>query len=169
MYIYINIFGWIPRIFSYSSSKDVRVILQFFLRLVLYKDCWDGFWVRSWWPRVLWQAVTFWYVNRRMAVRRGRPVEQVCNWKETTWYENHAVRFRKSVQSEESRARDTQLIRGVRSSRTIRLALAPPGSRKKIWSKKKSPLWEYVSPSICQTYNKLCAPFENKNGRDVFW
>ena len=31
--------------------------------------------------------------------------------------------------------------------------LAPPGSRKKIWGKKKSPLRVYVSPSISQTYS----------------
>ena len=68
--------------------------------LMLYNDCWHGFWVCSWWPRVLWQAVTLWLVNRRMAVRRSRPVVQVCNRKETTWYENHAVRFRLSVHSE---------------------------------------------------------------------
>ena len=38
--------------------------------------------------------------------------------------------------------------------------LAPPGTRKKIWGKKKSPLRVYVSPSLSlsQTYNKLCAP-----------
>ena len=43
---------------------------------------------------------TLWLVNGGMAVRRGRPVQQVCNRKETRWYENHAVRFRQSVQSE---------------------------------------------------------------------
>ena len=48
---------------------------------------------------VLWQALTLWLVNWRLAVRRGGPVEQVCNRKETTWYENHAVRFWDAVQS----------------------------------------------------------------------
>ena len=43
---------------------------------------------------------------------------------------------------------DDMACKGVQS-------LAPPGSRKKIWGKKKSPLWVYVSPSIPQTYNKL--------------
>ena len=38
----------------------------------------------------------------------------------------------------------------------------------KIWGKKKSPLWVYVSPSIFQTYNKLCAPFENKM-REIYF
>ena len=48
-------------------------------------------------------------------------------------------------------------------------ALAPPSSKKKIWGKKKSPLWVFVSPSISQIYNKLCAPFENKmRERDFF-
>ena len=37
-----------------------------------------------------------WLVNMGMVVRRGRPVEQVCNQKGTRWYENHAVRFRQS-------------------------------------------------------------------------
>ena len=45
---------------------------------------------------MLWQAVTLWLVNRGITVHRGRPVELVCNWKETMWYENHAVRFRPS-------------------------------------------------------------------------
>ena len=130
--------------------------------LLLYNDRWHGFGVHSWWHRVLWQAVTFWLVNRRMAVRQRGPVEQVCNRKETTWYENHAVRFR---QSSQNRAWDTQLIRVVNvSDDTVCKgvqALACPGSRKKIWGKKTSPLWVYASPSIFQTY-KLCAPFENK-------
>ena len=69
-----------------------------------YNDRWHGFWVRSWWLHVLWQAVTFVLENRLMIVRRDRPVEQVCNQKETTWYENYAVSFRQSVQSESSRA-----------------------------------------------------------------
>ena len=69
--------------------------------------------VCSWWPCVLWQAVTLWLVNRGMAVRRGRPVEQVCNRKETTWYENNTVRFRQNPVRIEGHARDTQPIRGV--------------------------------------------------------
>ena len=84
-----------------------KILQKFWLTLeiiyevnVLYNDCWHGFWVRSWWPHVLWQAVTLWLVNRGMAVHQGRLVEQVCNRKETTWYENHAVRFRQSIQSE---------------------------------------------------------------------
>ena len=31
---------------------------------MLYNDCWHGFWVRSWWPPMLWQTVTLWLVNR---------------------------------------------------------------------------------------------------------
>ena len=46
--------------------------------------------------------------------------------------------------------------------------LAPPGFRMKIWAKKKSPLYVYVSSSISQTYNKLCAPFENKM-REIYF
>ena len=105
-----------------------------------------------------------------VAVRRGTPVEQVCNRKETMWYENHAV----SPVRIEGRSRDTQPIRSVRSSLTIRLARGckhwHPRSRKKIWGKKKSPLSVYVSPSISQTYNKLRAPFENKmREREIFY
>ena len=40
--------------------------------------------------------------------------------------------------------------------------LAPSGSWKKIWDKKKSPPWVNVFPSISQTNKKLWAPFENK-------
>ena len=65
---------------------------------MLYNDCCHGFWVHSWRPHVFGQTVTLWLVNRGMAVHQGKPVEQVCNRKETTWYENHAVSFR--VQSE---------------------------------------------------------------------
>ena len=83
-------------------------------------------------------------------------------------HENHAVRFRSENQeSSQGHAAD----QSVRSSLTIRCksvqALAPHGSRKKIWGKKESPLWVYVSPSISQTNNKLLAPFENKM-RDTF-
>ena len=55
---------------------------------LLYNDCWHGFWVCSWWPRVLWQAVTLWLVNRGMSVCRSRTVEQVCNRKSSqNWVE----------------------------------------------------------------------------------
>ena len=141
---------------------------------MLYNDYWHGFWVRSWWPRGLWQAVTLWLVNRGLAVRRGRPVEQVCNQKETTWYENPAFRFRQSDKSEESRTRDTQPIRGVSvvSEDTFCKgggSIGTPGSRKKIWGKKKSPLWVYVSPSISQTSTN-CVPLSRiKWERDIFY
>ena len=42
--------------------------------ILLYNDYWHGFWVRSWWPKVLWQAVTLWLVNRKIAVRQSRSV-----------------------------------------------------------------------------------------------
>ena len=140
---------------------------------MLYNDCWHGFWIRSWWPRVLWQAVTLWLVNSGMAVHWGRLGEQVCNQKEITWYENHTVRFRQSPVRIRSQARDMQLIRGI-SDVSDDMAckgvqeLAPTGSRKKIWVKKKSSLWVYVPPSISQTYNKRCAPFENKM-REIYF
>ena len=96
------------RIWQPEATRLMGYIYIYFLHdifwcnLLLYNNCWHGFWVRSWWPCVLWQAITLWLVNREMAVRQGRPVEQVCNRKETTWYENHAFRFRQRVQSESS-------------------------------------------------------------------
>ena len=100
-----------------------------------------------------------------MAVCLGRPVEQVCNQKETMWYENHVVRFRVQWES--------RVERGIRSQSEAlgRLwqyglqrgaSIGTPGSRK------KSPLWVYVSLSICQTYNKLGALFENKM-REIYF
>ena len=96
----------------------------------------------------------------------GRPVEPVCNRKGTTWYENHVVRVWQSVQSESRvepwiRSQSEALGRLWRYGLQGGASVGTPCSRKKIWGK-KSPLWVYVSPSISQTYNKLCAPFENK-------
>ena len=90
-----------------------------------------------------WQAITLWLVNKGIAARRGSQVQQVCNRKETTWYENHAVRIRQSAENQESSqghsadqrvyvVSDDTACKGVQ-------ALAPPCSRKKIWDK-KSPL-----------------------------
>ena len=108
--------------------------------MLLYNDCWHEFWVHSWWPHMLWQAVTLWLVHKEMAVCLGKPVKQVRNWKETTWYENHAVRFRQSVQSESRGTRDMQLIRSVSDLSDDTAwkgvqALTPAGSRTKIWGK----------------------------------
>ena len=141
---------------------------------VLYNDCWHGFWVRSWWPRVLWQPVTLRLVNRGRAVRRGGPVEQVCNRKETTWYGNHAVRFdsQSSQNRESSQGYAADQMHHVVSDDTAckgEQALAHPGSRRKIWDKKKSPLWVHVSPFFSQIYNKLCAPFQNKMSEIYFY
>ena len=143
------------------------------LLLLLYNDCWHGFWVRSWWPHMLWQAVTLWLVNRGVAVRRGRPVKQVCNRKGTTWYENYAIRFRQWFQSGSRiepgiRRRLEALGRLWRYCLQGVQALAPPSSRKKIWGKKKSPLRVYVSPSISQTYNSVL-PSRIKWERYIFY
>ena len=64
----------------------------------------------------------------------------------------------------------TQPIIGVSGDTACKevQALAPHGSRKKIWGKKNSPLREHVSPSISQTYNKLCGPLENKM-REIYF
>ena len=88
---------------------------------------------------------------------------------------DHVITKRSDLDREqriESRAGDRQPIRGVldvsddTAYKGVQ-ALAPPGSRKKIWDKKKSPIWVYVSPSISQTNNKQWSPFENKM-RDIF-
>ena len=97
-----------------------------------------------------------------VAVCWDRPVEQVCNRKETALYENHASRFRQSVPSE-SRvkpgigSRSEALV----SSLTIRLArrckhwhpLAPGrryGSR--------TYLSEYMSPHLSLKLTTKCVP-----------
>ena len=99
-------------------------------------------------PSVLWQAVTSWLVNREMALRRGSQVQQVRNLMKTTWYENNAVSFRER-QRIESRARDTQPIRGVRLSLTIRLARGckrwHPLAPRRRYGARRSPLSEYMS------------------------
>ena len=67
--------------------------------------------------------------------------------------ENHTVRFRQSAENR-SRARDTQLTRGISDELARRCkcwhALAP-GKR---YGKKKSSLWIYVSPPISHTPQK---------------
>ena len=62
------------------------------------------------------------------------------------------------VQRIGSWVRNRQPIRGVSVDTACKgvQALAPPGYRKKIWDKKKSPLLVYVSPSISKTTN--CVP-----------
>ena len=118
--------------------------------------------------RVLWQAVRLWLENRAMTevgvvkfnrcVTGGRPRD------------NHGVRFRQSAENQVSskghaadqRVKvvfDDTVCKGVQ-------ALAPAGSRKKIWNRKSSPLWVYVSPPISQLRTNCGPPFENKI-RDV--
>ena len=79
-------------------------------------------------------------------------------------------RDRRTTRSDlDSQSNQSRVEPGICSRSDASLqALAPPGSRKKIWGKKKSPLWVYVSPSISQIYNKLCAPFENKM-REIYF
>ena len=147
--------------------------MPYTIKLILYNDCWKGFWVRSWLPRALWQAVTLWLVNRGMAVRRGWPVEQVCNRKVTTCYENHAVSFKQSVQSE------SRVEPGIRNrsemfvlSLTIRLArgckrwhpLAPERRYEA-----KSPLSEYMSLHLSLKLTTNCVPLSRiKWERNIF-
>ena len=101
------------------------------------------------------------------AVCRGRPVEQVCNRKGTTWYEYNAVRFRQSGQSESRvepwiRSRSEAFGRLWRYRLQVGASVSTHWIQKEDMGKKKSPLWVYVSPYLSQTNNKLCAPFENK-------
>ena len=141
---------------------------------MLYNDCWHGFWVRSWWPHLLWQAVTLWLVNKGMAMRWGRLVKQVCNRKETTWYENHAVRFRQSVQAESRvepgiRSRLEALV----SSLMIRFArgckrwhLLAPGRR---YGARRSPLSEYMPLHLSLKHITNCMPLSRiKWEREIF-
>ena len=124
---------------------------------MLYNDSCHGFGVRSWWPRVLWQAVMLWLVKRGIAVRRGRPVEQVCNrdMRTTRSDLNSAVRI-------ESRAWDTQPIRGVRSSLTIRLARGwkhwHPLAPGRIYGTRRSPLYEYMFLHLSLKLTTNCVP-----------
>ena len=130
-------------------------------RVVLYNDNCYGFWARFRWPRVFWQAVTLWLVNRGMTVRPGRPVEQMCNRRETTWYENYAIRFYtvSSVRFE-SRVRDTKAIRGVRSSLTIRLARRckhwHPRAIGRRYGARRIPLSEYISLNLSLKLTTNC-------------
>ena len=110
---------------------------------------------------MLWQAVTLWLVNRGMAVRLGRPVEQVCNRKDTTWYENHAVIFKQARQWESRvepgiRSRSEALV----TSLTIRLSRGckrwrplAPGKR---YGARRSHHFEYISLHISVKLTRNC-------------
>ena len=128
--------------------------------------------VRSWWPRVIWQAVTLWLVNRGIVVCRGRSVEQVYYRKKTTWYENYVVSLGMSVQSESSRTRDTQPIRGVRLPLTIRLSRRrkrcyplAPGRR---FGTRWIPLSEYMILHLSLKLTTNCVPL-SRIKRDMYF
>ena len=81
--------------------------------------------------------------------------------------ENHAVRFRQSVENR-SPARDTQLTRGVSdelSRGCKRLHPLAPGRR---YGKKKSSLWVYVSPPNSHTPQKTSTLSRIKCERYIF-
>ena len=93
----------------------------------------------------------------RMAVRHGRPVEQVCNQNETTCYQ--PVRI-------EGRARDTRPISGVWSFLTIRRLARGckrwhPLTTGRRYRARRSPLSESFSIYLSNLQQTLC-PFRNK-------
>ena len=96
-------------------------------------------------------------------MRRGKPVEQACNREETTWYENHVVRFRQSVQSESRvepgiRSRSEALV----SSLTIRLARGckywHPLAPGRIYGARRSLLSGYISLHLSLKLTIICVP-----------
>ena len=122
-------------------------------------NIWHGFSVRSWWPRVLWQAVTLWLVNWGMVMRRSRPVEQVCNRKES-W--ESGVEPGIGCRSEVSR-----------TSLTIRLARRckrwhpmDPGRR---YGTRRSPLSEYMSVHLSLKITKNCVPLSRTKWEIYFF
>ena len=107
-----------------------------------------------------------------MAVRRSRPNEQVLNRKETTWYENHAVIFRLSVQSESrvepwirSRPEASLMIRLTRECK--RWHPLAPGRR---YVLRRNPLSEYVSLHLSVKFTTNCVPLSRiKWERYIFY
>ena len=89
-----------PSIHSTRSSLDEVHLLY---------NIWHRFSVRSWWPRVLWQSVTLWLVNRGAIRALGY---NRCVTGRRSRDENHAIRFRQSEENH-SQVWDTQPTRGV--------------------------------------------------------
>ena len=107
-----------------------------------------------------------------MAVHRGWPVEQVCNRKKTTWYENHVIRVKQSGQSE-SRVEPGIRSRSEALGRLRRYGLQVGASAGTHWRQEEDTEQEEgpslsMSPSISQTYNKQGAPFKNKM-REIYF
>ena len=86
-----------------------------------------------------------------MAVRRGRPVEQLCNRKETSWYENHADRFRQSVQSE------SRIEQGI-CSRSRGSNCWHPQALGRRYGARWSPFSEYMSLHQSLKFITNCVP-----------
>ena len=82
-------------------------------------NIWYGFSVRSEWPRVLWQAVTLWLVNRAVTVVGIGKSNRCVSGRRPR--DNHAVRFRQNPEYLES-SKEHAADQRVRSSLTIRLA-----------------------------------------------
>ena len=117
--------------------------------VVLY-NIWHGFLVRSWGPRVLWQAVTLWLVNSSAIGALGY---NRCVTGRRSRNEHHVVKFRQSAENR-SRARDTQPIRGVSDELARGCKRWHPLAPGRRYGKKKSSLWVYVSPPISHTPQK---------------
>ena len=117
-------------------------------------NIWHGFSVRY---RVLWQAVTLWLVNRAIAVVRVIRSNRCVTGRRPR--DNYAVSFRQS-QRIESRARDTQQIRGLgrlwryslHRGASVGTSLAP-GRR---YGTRRSPLSEYMSLRISLKLTTSC-------------
>ena len=120
-------------------------------------NIWHGFSVRSWWPHVLWQAVTSWLVNSSAI---GALTYNRCLTGRRSRDENYVVRFKQSAENC-SQARDMQTIRGV-SDKLARGCKhrhhLTPGRR---YGKKKSSL------RLSLKQQQRVGPLQNKM-RDIF-
>ena len=116
--------------------------------------------VHSWWPRVLWQAVTLGlvYSNAIRALSYSR-----CVTGRRSRDENHTVRF--------GRGQRIAVDWGTRSRAVASLTnlqeLAAPGSWKNLWEEEVLYLSKFMSLHPSLTHQRNINRFENKV-RDIF-